>query len=94
MISLPGFSVHDKIQVWMSHGDRIKRLPPGFEIIGHSDNSPFAAMRDKERNIFGVQFHPEVVHTPQGKEILNNFHIQNLQVLTSLDHEILYSAVH
>ena len=68
-----GFSVNDTIQVWMSHGDRIKRLPQGFEIIGHSENSPFAAMRDKERNIFGVQFHPEVVHTPQGKEILNNF---------------------
>jgi GMP synthase (glutamine-hydrolysing) len=68
-----GFSVNDIIQVWMSHGDRIKRLPQGFEIIGHSENSPFAAMRDKERNIFGVQFHPEVVHTPQGKEILNNF---------------------
>ncbi|MCX5902938.1 MAG: glutamine-hydrolyzing GMP synthase [Proteobacteria bacterium] len=68
-----GFSVNDKIQVWMSHGDRIKRLPQGFEIIGHSENSPFAAMRDKEHNIFGVQFHPEVVHTPQGKEILNNF---------------------
>jgi len=68
-----GFSVNDTIQVWMSHGDRIKRLPQGFEIIGHSENSPFAAMRDKEHNIFGVQFHPEVVHTPQGKEILNNF---------------------
>jgi len=68
-----GFSVNDTIQVWMSHGDRIKKLPQGFEIIGHSENSPFAAMRDKERNIFGVQFHPEVVHTPQGKEILNNF---------------------
>ena len=68
-----GFSVNDTIQVWMSHGDRIKKLPQGFEIIGHSENSPFAAMRDKEHNIFGVQFHPEVVHTPQGKEILNNF---------------------
>jgi len=68
-----GFSVNDTIQVWMSHGDRIERLPQGFEIIGHSENSPFAAMRDKEHNIFGVQFHPEVVHTPQGKEILNNF---------------------
>lgn len=68
-----GFNVNDTIQVWMSHGDRIKRLPPGFEIIGHSDNSPFAAMRDKERTVFGVQFHPEVVHTPQGKTILNNF---------------------
>jgi GMP synthase (glutamine-hydrolysing) len=68
-----GFSVHDKIPVWMSHGDRIKSLPPGYEIIGHSVNSPFAAMRNKERNVFGVQFHPEVVHTPRGKDILNNF---------------------
>jgi GMP synthase (glutamine-hydrolysing) len=68
-----GFTQGEKLQVWMSHGDRIKKLPSGFEIIGHSDNSPFAAMRDKKRHIYGVQFHPEVVHTPRGKDILNNF---------------------
>jgi GMP synthase (glutamine-hydrolysing) len=68
-----GFTHSETIQVWMSHGDRIKKLPAGFEIIGHSTNSPYAAMRDKKRRIYGVQFHPEVVHTPQGKKILNNF---------------------
>jgi GMP synthase (glutamine-hydrolysing) len=68
-----GFTRDEKLQVWMSHGDRLKKLPSGFEVIGHSDNSPFAAMRDKKRHIYGVQFHPEVVHTPRGKDILNNF---------------------
>jgi GMP synthase (glutamine-hydrolysing) len=54
------------IQVWMSHGDRLEIVPPGFESIGHSGNSPLAAMRNKARRIYGVQFHPEVVHTPGG----------------------------
>ncbi len=61
------------IQVWMSHGDRLEIVPPGFESIGHSGNSPLAAMRNKARRIYGVQFHPEVVHTPQGRRILENF---------------------
>ncbi len=64
---LNGFLVNSKIQVWMSHGDRIEALPDGFETIAHTDNSPYAAMRNKEKNIYGVQFHPEVVHTPQGQ---------------------------
>jgi len=70
---LSGFTVNDRIQVWMSHGDRIEKLPDGFETIAHTDNSPYAAMRCKNKRIYGVQFHPEVVHTPRGKEILNNF---------------------
>lgn len=70
---LSGFSVNDQIQVWMSHGDRIEVLPDGFETIAHTDNSPFAAMRNRDKRIYGVQFHPEVVHTPRGKEILDNF---------------------
>ena len=61
------------IQVWMSHGDRIESPPPGFRAIAHSSNSPVAAMKNMELKAFGVQFHPEVVHTPLGKEILKNF---------------------
>ena len=61
------------IQVWMSHGDRIEQIPEGFVSIAHSENSPVAAMRDESRRIYGVQFHPEVAHTPKGKEILANF---------------------
>ncbi|GAB4371839.1 MAG: glutamine-hydrolyzing GMP synthase [Deltaproteobacteria bacterium] len=61
------------IQVWMSHGDRIEALPPGFAPIARSENSPLAAMADRSRNLYGVQFHPEVAHTPKGKEILANF---------------------
>jgi len=59
--------------VWMSHQDRIFRLPKRFKSLAHSDNSPFAAIRSTERNIYGVQFHPEVHHTPKGKTLLNNF---------------------
>lgn len=58
--------------VWMSHGDRIVELPPGFRSIAYSDNSPVAAMAN-DRGIVGIQFHPEVVHTPQGKQIIDNF---------------------
>ncbi len=61
------------LRVWMSHGDRITRLPPGFSILAHSENSPVAAMGDPRRCIYGLQFHPEVSHTPRGKEILRNF---------------------
>jgi GMP synthase (glutamine-hydrolysing) len=60
-------------QVWMSHGDRIERLPPGFSILARSDNSPAAAMGDLRRGYFGLQFHPEVSHTAGGREILRRF---------------------
>ena len=59
--------------VWMSHGDKITALPRGFKIIGSTDNAKIAAMGDKARSFYGVQFHPEVVHTPKGKTILRNF---------------------
>ncbi|MDF1535954.1 MAG: glutamine-hydrolyzing GMP synthase [bacterium] len=60
-------------KVWMSHGDRIESPPPGFIAIAHTENSPVAAMRDETGKFFAVQFHPEVVHTPRGSEILENF---------------------
>ena len=59
--------------VWMSHGDRIEQLPPGFFALADSANSPFAAMSNPAGTLFGVQFHPEVHHTPGGKEILRRF---------------------
>jgi GMP synthase (glutamine-hydrolysing) len=59
--------------VWMSHGDRVLRLPPGFEVIATSDGSPFAAVADRERRLVGVQFHPEVAHTEGGERMLWNF---------------------
>jgi GMP synthase (glutamine-hydrolysing) len=65
---------HDmSIPVWMSHGDRVDTLPQGFTVIASSESSPVAAMADLRRNLYGVQFHPEVVHTPKGNEILANF---------------------
>ncbi|MRR52499.1 MAG: glutamine-hydrolyzing GMP synthase, partial [Rhodocyclaceae bacterium] len=59
--------------VWMSHGDRIHAMPPGFEILARSENSPYAAMGDEQRKYYGVQFHPEVRHTPGGRELLRRF---------------------
>ena len=60
-------------QVWMSHGDRVIALPPGFHSIGISANAPFAAIADETRRFYGVQFHPEVMHTPDGAKLLRNF---------------------
>ncbi|MDD5467212.1 MAG: glutamine-hydrolyzing GMP synthase [Anaerolineales bacterium] len=59
--------------VWMSHGDRIEALPPGFEVLARSPNSPVAAMGDPARGYYGLQFHPEVRHTPGGMDILHRF---------------------
>ncbi|MTJ82490.1 MAG: glutamine-hydrolyzing GMP synthase [Telmatospirillum sp.] len=60
-------------QVWMSHGDRVTALPPGFRVVATSDGAPFAAIADESRRFYGVQFHPEVVHTPDGARLLRNF---------------------
>lgn len=60
-------------QVWMSHGDKVQQLPQSFQPLAHSGNSPFAAAADTARNYYAVQFHPEVVHTPQGATLLRNF---------------------
>ena len=62
----------DEIPVWMSHGDRIDRLPAGFRSVAYSENSPIAAASN-DAGVYGIQFHPEVAHTPQGAEILRNF---------------------
>jgi len=63
----------DRLAVWMSHGDEVIQVPPGFEVLASTATSPVAAMADARRRIYGLQFHPEVVHTPKGKEILSNF---------------------
>src|SRR6185312_11479554 len=60
-------------QVWMSHGDKVEALPPGFRAVAASEAAPYAAIADDDRRFFGVLFHPEVVHTPQGGPLLRNF---------------------
>jgi GMP synthase (glutamine-hydrolysing) len=59
--------------VWMSHGDSITRLPEGFQATAQTDSTPFAGLADPARNLYGIQFHPEVVHTPRGRDVLRNF---------------------
>ena len=65
--------MEDDDTIWMSHGDSIMRMPRGFAALAHSENSPYAAIRNEKGTIYGVQFHPEVHHTPKGKVILKNF---------------------
>ncbi|HYA48733.1 MAG TPA: glutamine-hydrolyzing GMP synthase [Burkholderiales bacterium] len=65
--------VKDKEQVWMSHGDRLERVPPGFTVTGSTANTRAAAIEDPARRFYGVQFHPEVIHTREGQKILANF---------------------
>ncbi|MBT9537020.1 MAG: glutamine-hydrolyzing GMP synthase, partial [Nitrospirae bacterium] len=68
-----GISPNLQAVVWMSHGDRIEKYPKGFIPIAHTENSPVAAMADKKKNFYALQFHPEVVHTEKGREIIKNF---------------------
>jgi GMP synthase (glutamine-hydrolysing) len=63
----------DKKQVWMSHGDKVNRLPQGFRVVAATPSAPCAVVADDSRKFYGVQFHPEVVHTPEGKDLINNF---------------------
>ena len=63
----------EKHQVWMSHGDRITKMPPGFSVAGVSANAPFAIIQDEKRKYYGLMFHPEVVHTPDGAKLIRNF---------------------
>ena len=70
----PLFTGIDREQpVWMSHGDSISRLPEGFDACAQTDSTPYAGLTDASRNLYGIQFHPEVVHTPRGRDILRNF---------------------
>jgi GMP synthase (glutamine-hydrolysing) len=68
-----GFAAGEDIPVWMSHGDKVEALPEGFRCVGTSPNCAFAAVEAPARKFWGVQFHPEVAHTPRGTEILGNF---------------------
>jgi GMP synthase (glutamine-hydrolysing) len=68
-----GFAPGERTPVWMSHGDRVTGLPSGFRLSAASQNCPVAAIEDRERRLYAVQFHPEVAHTPRGGEILRNF---------------------
>ena len=61
------------VDIWNSHGDNLTKLPGGFHAVARTDNSPYAAIENSRKKIFGIQFHPEVVHTPRGKEIIQNF---------------------
>src|SRR6185312_12302303 len=63
----------ESLQVWNSHGDKLTKLPQGFKSVAVTENSDYAAIENRERKIFGLQFHPEVAHTPQGREIISNF---------------------
>ncbi|GAI28702.1 unnamed protein product, partial [marine sediment metagenome] len=65
--------IKDNGQVWMSHGDRVEAVPPGFIVSGKTSHCDVAVIEERERKFFGVQFHPEVIHTEQGKKILSNF---------------------
>src|SRR6185312_14336761 len=69
-------------QVWMSHGDRVTTIPPSFKVVGTSTGAPFAAIADETRKFYAVQFHPEVVHTPDGAKLLRNF-VHNIAGLRS-----------
>ena len=67
------WEIGDRAQVWMSHGDRVNVIPSGFDVMATNDATPFAIIADEARKIYGVQFHPEVMHTPDGKALLRNF---------------------
>jgi len=64
---------HGMLKVWMSHGDKVVEVPPGFKLMASNDACPIAGMADEQRRFYGVQFHPEVTHTRQGRKLLHRF---------------------
>jgi GMP synthase (glutamine-hydrolysing) len=68
-----GFFVEGKSPVWMSHGDHVARVPAGFEVVAATENAPVCAIQDAARSLYGVQFHPEVNHTPRGEQLIDRF---------------------
>lgn len=82
-VAKPGRLFHRlprKLNVWNSHGDKLTELPPGFDAIGTTDNSPFAVIEDRKRNFYGIQFHPEVFHTERGVDVIRNFLVRVCKV--------------
>jgi GMP synthase (glutamine-hydrolysing) len=69
-------NIGDSETVWMNHGDKITAIPPGFDVIATSENSPYAVIANEKRKLYGIQFHPEVVHTPRGAQMIANFVIK------------------
>ncbi len=86
--------LEDRLTCWMSHGDLILEVPPGFKKLAHTDSAPIAAMGDPEHKLYALQFHPEVAHTPRGKEMLKNFlyHICECEASWS-PHSFIQSAI-
>jgi len=70
---LSAFLANEELDVWMSHGDKVSAPPRGFRVIAESANSPFCAVADPDKRLYGIQFHPEVVHTPRGRELYRAF---------------------
>lgn len=85
---------HALLDVWMSHGDKVTHLPTGFKVIAATQNAPISAMADESRHFYGVQFHPEVTHTPQGIRILQRFVVDICQAATDWTaHHIVDEAI-
>ena len=80
------------VDIWNSHGDKLTKLPRGFRAVARTDNSPYAAIEHARKKIFGIQFHPEVVHTPRGKEIIQNFVYGICGCGNGLDHGLVHRA--
>ncbi len=76
----------DSVRAWMSHGDEAEEIPSGFEVIGHTKSARAAAIASKDKPIYGIQFHPEVVHTERGTEILKNFVLKVMQGKTRVEY--------